>query len=96
MIEDMFRQYLPFLEIVDPILRLAANKNKNIVPVSAVVTVVVSSLKKYLTTGNKKLNPVALKNITDLLHDVDPDMTKKDANAFINRLKAEMAKMEKS
>jgi hypothetical protein len=92
-VESVFRRFLPFLEIADPILRLASGKNPNIAPISAVVNGVVTSLKKHFAAG-KKVNPAALNNILDLLKGVDPKMSKKDADAFLANLKKNAENLE--
>jgi len=92
-IEDVFRRCLPVLEIADPILRLASGKNKNVAPISAVVSGIVAALKKHFASG-KKTNAKALNNITELLKGVNTDMTKKEADDFIARLKKEADKLE--
>ena len=94
-VEDVFRRCLPILEIADPILRLASGKNKNIAPISAVVTGIVTALKKHFSSG-KKTNPAALNNITELLKNVKADMTmtKEEADDLIARLKKEADKLE--
>jgi len=74
-------------------LRLASGKNPNVAPISAVVSGVVSSLKKYFAAG-KKANPSALNNITTILKEVKPDMSKDTADDLLGRLKKEVEKLE--
>ena len=94
-IENIFRSCLPILEIAEPILRLASGKNKNVAPISAVVSGVVSSLKKYFASG-KKVNKDALNNIAEMLKGVKTNMSKKEADEFIKRLREEADNLEAS
>ena len=95
MIENIFRSCLPVLEIAEPILHLASEKNKNVAPISAVVSGVVSSLKKYFASG-KKVDKSTLNNIAEMLKEVKTNMSKKETDKLIKRLRKEADNLEAS
>jgi len=92
-IENVFRSCLPVLEIAEPILHLASEKNKNVAPISAVVSGVVSSLKKYFASG-KKVDKSTLNNIAEMLKEVKTNMSKKETDKLIKRLRKEADNLE--
>lgn len=94
-IENVFRSCLPVLEIAEPILRVASGKNRSVAPISAIVSGVVTSLKKYFATG-KEINKDALNNIAEMLKGVKTDMSKGEADKLIKRLKKEADNLEVS
>jgi hypothetical protein len=92
-VEDSLQRFLPFLEIADPILRLASGKNPNVAPISAVVTGVVASLKKYFASS-KKANTAALGNILSIVKKVKPGISKQEADDILAELKKNAENLE--